>query len=574
MFLTILSFCLIGTFIIIVICGYGYFFEKLIFKKKFLKLYELGFFGYILIFLLSNFIHFFLPLTFLIALIFMIIGIVAFFFYLRKNYKQINLNVLISLILFCLASLTINYHDDSYWYQLPYINYYQNYKSIIGINTLNFFYYGHGLYDIMAIFNINFLPNSTLYLVPCSIIFFISLFILEEIKLKKFSIGSIFLLFFGLLILYRYTRSKEYGADLITMCYMFLVFYYFLQEIYLIGKKNIFKIYSFFIFAIFSKPYAIFVVIFPLFIFFKKFAKTVLYLKNVRVIIFVLFFFAIPFTKNYLHSSCLYYPVKITCFSSNTWYLGDDVMKQIGTGGLAIAKGFKNYVFERGNPYLTANHFLEEHKYTYLKYLVLDKDFERLIIALSIFILSFFIFFKKNMKKNENKKYNITVLLLSFFSLTLWFFFLPQSRYGGNIILLIFIGSLALYIFDNYELYFSKKAKVFLILSIVFFIFKNIKRIDSEITFANKNQINFPFKKLNLYSADKRIIENEIIYVSNHKLFCVNIEKLCTTKLNYDAIDGVIKSSGYLQIIPDRLKLKEALSDIAINHKKLWINYK
>lgn len=574
MILSTIIFFLLGFTILLVIIGYGFAFERLVLKKNSINLHEIGFFGYITIFLLANLLHFFTPLSTVITIFFLSIGIFFFLIFVKLKIFFTNKSIYVSLILFLLVALTIDYHDDSYWYQIPYINYYQNYKTVIGINTLNFYYYGNSVYEIMSLFNITSLPGSIIFLVPSTIIFFISFFILEEINLKKFNFGKILLVFFGFLILFRYTRSKEYGADLITMTFMFLVVYYFSKEIFRYGKKNIFKLNSFFIFAIFSKPYSIFIIFFPIYIFFKKYKKNIFFLKNLQILFFFLFLLVVPFLKNYLHTGCIYYPIKFTCVSTSQWYHGDDILNEISNSGSAIAKGFKNYIYENNNPYLTKSEFLNKYKFSYYKYLIKDSDFNRLFIALTTFIISFFVFFKKDYNKKISNKNNIIILTLSFLSFLFWFFTLPQSRYGGNIIILIFAGALFSFFFSSWYFRFSKIAKGFLLLSLIFFISKNFKRINFEITFAKDNEINFPFRKLDSFSAEQYLVNGETFYVSNDKLFCINTKYLCTTKLNFSSISIVKRQAGYLHIFPIKSKLKEALKDIELNHKKLWINYK
>lgn len=575
MFTSTLIFFLIGLFFLATIIGYGYLFERIVCTDAKFKLHELGFFGFIFIFLISNTIHFFSPLNPYISIGFIFIGTVSFFLMIRLKEENLNKFFFFSLILFSLLSLTINHHDDSYWYQLPYINYFQNYKTIIGVNNLNFFFYGHAIYEVMAIFNISFLPNSILFIIPCSIIFFIFFFILEELRQNKFKEGLVFLVFLGFLIIFRYTRSKEYGADLVTMCYMFLVFYYFIKEVFHKGEGNIFKIYIFFIFSIFSKPYSIFLIFFPIYIFLTKYRETFSLLKNKKVLVFLIMFLIIPITKNYLQTSCLYYPIKSTCFSSNDWYIGDNILIKQAQGGSAIAKGYKNYIFEKKNASIEPIIFLKENKFSYLKYLVQDKDFERLLIALSVFIISFFVFFRRDQKElNNHDKKKLITLTLSLLSFLFWFLTLPQTRYGGNIVILIFSGSIFLTFFYNWNLNFSKVAKSFLILSLIFLVTKNFKRIWNEVGYANNSKINFPLKELNSFSANEKILDKEKFLISNDKLFCVNARILCTTRSNFYAISKINIVNGYLKIVPDKNKMLKAFEDITTNHRELWINYK
>ena len=572
MLINIILFYIISLIFLSTIFGYGLFFKNILNNSISIKIHEVGFFGFITIYLISNLVHFVQPLTNEVSYVFIIAGLIFFIKYFNFKKNLINKNFLFSLLIFFVVVLTINFHDDRYWYQLPYINYYQNYKTIIGINSLNFFFYGNSIYDIMSIFNIAKLSNSIVYIIPSSIIFFVSFFILQEIKNKNFNHFLILLIFYSFLILFRYTRSKEYGADLFTMSLMFLVVYYSWKENDKSSTDNLFKIFVLFVFAIFSKIYAIFIIFYPTYFLFKNFKQTILLIKKKSFIIVIFLLLSVSFLKNYLHSSCLIYPVKITCVSKNVWYSGDKVIEALQADGEAIAKGFKNYIYKEKNPNLTANDFLEKYKYKYFKYLILDKDIERIIISFFIFIITYLIFFR-SLKLYKNKKYK-NLFLLSILSLFFWLLYLPQSRYGGNMIILIFFASFFAYLIKNINIKYDKISIIFIITSIIFFSTKNINRINNQIIFSKNNNIDFPFKKFDDYSATKIKYNNIDFVISNHIRYCVNSKILCTTDSNFKSIDKIFLKKTYMIIQPNRDKLDFALKKQAYDHKLTYINYK
>ena len=557
-----------------VIFGYGYCFKIVFGKDLNIKDYEIGFFGYVLIFLLSNLIHFFFPLSIAISYLLIFIGLFFFINYFEfKKYLK-NKNFYISIFLFLILSLTINYHDDRYWYQLPYINYYQNYKVILGSNALNIFFYGNSIYDIMSFFNLGFLPNSILYIIPCTIIFFLIFFILEEYKVEKFSRGLIFLVSFLTVLLLRYTRSKEYGADLFTMSYMFLVGYYTYK---LLEKKQnnlIFKIYIFFIFSIFSKLFSIFFLIFPIFLLITNLEQTFSIIKKKLLVIFFILLISIPILKNYLHSSCLIYPVKFTCVSSNSWYNGDKMINHLEIAGSANAKGFKHYIYEKNDIELTYEDFFREHKYSYFKFLIQDKDFERFFLLILILSVSFFICFKKKNFENNFYKFNSIFLILSGLSFLFWLFVLPQTRYGGNIVLLVFISSIFNFFFYSWKFSLSKISKLFLISLFAFMITKNLLRIKNEIIFAKKNNLNFPFKSLNDYEGYNLSKFDMNFIITNHKRYCIDTKKLCITKESFDAIDDIYEKNTYKIVKSNKHKLIQAQEVNFMDYKEDFMNYK
>ena len=568
----IFFFYLICLFFLINIFGYGLLFQKIFNKYITIQTHELGFFGFIIIFLLSNFIHFFFPLNQNLSLIFFSAGTLLFFKFFNLNKEIIKINYILPIGLFLLVALTINFHDDRYWYHLPYINYYQNYKIIFGINSLNIFFYSNSIYEIMSIFNIQFLSNSILYIIPSSIIFFVSFFILEEIKINKSNRLNVLLTFFLVLILIRYTRSKEYGADLFTMTFMFLTAYYSFKNFKKINIENIFKIYCFFIFSIFSKIYSIFFIFYPLFFFFTEFKKTIQLFKKKIIFLFFLILIIVPFSKNYIQSSCLIYPIEKLCFPNNTWYNGDKVIKSFEIGGEAIAKGFKNYIYENKDYKLTEEEFLKKNKFSYFKYLILDKDFERILIAIFIFILTYFIFFREikfgfNMKHKEK-------LLLSFLSFIFWLAYLPQSRYGGNIVILIFIASILIFFTKMAKLKFDIISRTFVTFCIVFFVTKNLLRINDQISYSRLNGINFPFLDFNDFTAKQKKINKTKILVSSDERYCVNSKELCIANSIFNSIKSIKKINTYIFVEPDKNKIYEALHIQNIDHKKTFIDYK
>ena len=572
MLINIILFYIISLIFLSSIFGYGLFFKNILNNSISIKIHEVGFFGFIIIYLISNLVHFIQPLTNEVSYIFITAGLIFFIKYFNFKKTLINKNFLFSLLIFFLVVLTINFHDDRYWYQLPYINYYQNYKTIIGINSLNFFFYGNSIYDIMSIFNIAKFSNSIVYIIPSSIIFFVSFFILQEIKNRNFNHFLILLIFYSFLILFRYTRSKEYGADLFTMSLMFLVVYYCWKENEKSSTDNLFKIFVLFVFAIFSKIYAIFIIFYPTYFLFKNFKQAILLIKKKSFIIIIFLLLSVSFLKNYLHSSCLIYPVKITCVSKNVWYNGDKVIEALQVDGEAIAKGFKNYINVEQNPNLTANDFLEKYKFKYFKYLILDKDIERIIISFFIFIISYLIFFR-SLKLYKNVKYK-NLFLLSILSLLFWLIYLPQSRYGGNIIILIFFGSFFAYFIKNINIKYDKISIIFIISSIIFFSTKNINRINNQIIFSKNNNIDFPFKKFDNFSATKIEYNNINFVISNHKRYCVNSKIICTTDSIFKSIDKIFLKKTYMLIQPNRDKLNLALKEQAYDHKLTYINYK
>lgn len=566
--LFILDLMVVSTFL-----GYGIILSKILFNKSSYSLHEDGFLGIAFLFIIVNLLHFIFPITELISIFIVLIGLSFFILnILRKNIK-LNLKFLLSFLIFYILSITNNFHDDAYWYQIPYINYYQNYKIIYGINNFNFFYYGNSLYEIMSLFNLPNLYKSSLYIIPTSIIFFIFFFILEELDNKKnLKIFFIYLIFLSFMVLYRYTRSKEYGADLITMTYMFLVVYYFSKYLFLNNDENYYRTFIFFIFSIFSKVYSVFIIFFPVYLILFRFNDSKKFFKNKKIIIFFVLLITVPTIKNFIHSSCLYYPIKYTCIKTD-WYMGDTNIKNLENFGSAISKGYKNYIYENKNLNKTPEEFLKNYRFNY-KYLFKDKDIERILILLIILFVSFFIYFKKSKLNNTRDLNSKIILFLSSLTFFFWITFLPQSRYGGNIVVLIFLGSIFNFILPSFNFKINNFGKIFFIISLCFLIFKNFIRINNEINSVAHSYKTYPFDDLNLYKFDTKKINNLEIVVSKEELYCVNHNSLCTVKSIFKAIEDIRIKNNSLVIVSNYNLLNLALKEIQYNHKKTWINYK
>jgi hypothetical protein len=153
---------------------------------------------------------------------------------------------------------------------MPIITYMQQFKIIFGFTSLNDYYgQGHSFYEIMSVFQIPYLKNSAVYLLPVIFTVFFLSHILIEIK-KSDNKGKFFLFFILALILLRFSRSKEYGTDLPVLCLLFMIQIYVLNFLKEPNKEVIFKAAIFFIFGVFLKIYASLAIFYSLFLLKKK----------------------------------------------------------------------------------------------------------------------------------------------------------------------------------------------------------------------------------------------------------------------------------------------------------------
>ena len=166
----ILVFFLIFNFYSSIVLLSGYFFKQQFFAKDKINLGETLVFGFIFIYIFVTIIHFFIPISLNVSLIFYSI----IFLYGAKNFRKINFflrenfhkGFLIAYFLCFLTSITNNLHDDWSIYQLPIIKSMQEFKIVFGLISLNdYFGQGHSFYEIMSIFQLPLLGNKTIFLI-------------------------------------------------------------------------------------------------------------------------------------------------------------------------------------------------------------------------------------------------------------------------------------------------------------------------------------------------------------------------------------------------------------------------
>ena len=134
-------------------------------------------------------------------------------------------------------SVTNNHHDDLYIFQLPIINYMQNYKIVFGLVNLNdFIGQGHSFYEIMSLFKIPIYENRAYFLLPIIFVNFFVIFLFESLKNENNKLIKYFIYFIIVLLIIRFNRSKEYGTDLPILC---LLFYIQINLFSFINSKNI-----------------------------------------------------------------------------------------------------------------------------------------------------------------------------------------------------------------------------------------------------------------------------------------------------------------------------------------------
>ena len=571
MFLNFISLFLIYSFFFIIILSAGKIANNFIFQFKNLYIGEHGILGFFFIYSIVLIIHFFIPITNLV--IFSVYSI--FFIYFLYNLKKIlflskigNYKYFFIFLIFLILSVTNNHHDDLYIYQLPIINYMQNYKIIFGFINLNdFIGQGHSFYEIMSFFKVPFFENRAYFLLPIIFLNFFVLFLFENLKIEKNQIVKYFIYFIILLLIIRFNRSKEYGTDLPILC---LLLYIQINFFYFISSKNL----EFFYKAVLASLFSIILKLYGILSLFYLLAFLPILKNNFldifgkkRYFTFLISVFLLTLLKNIIVSGCLAYPISKTCLNKSnfSWSIGKDIADSRNEFYNAQVLGWRSYTKNvNDGKFLTAEQYKNKKISEKIKGLVSDNDRDKIltgIILLSIFIL-ILILSKDKIKIYKIKKpNNILILLCLFLPLLIWLLKLPQSRYGYFAYLSCLIFYISFQFFKVGEIN-KKFTSIIFTLLIVFLVFKNVTRIYYEVKNLKKFQ-NYPIKNFRVDEYEINFINKKRFNIpKNSFMECGNIPMLCLANVNM--ISNVKIISNYIFLKNNNNGLKQHINSSAI----------
>ena len=319
-------FLLASCIILFSIVGYGNF---LIYKSN-NNFFEKIFLGIIVITFLVTLIHFFLKISFYIAVGLLFIGLILFF----KNYKSFlikpyksNLSYLIIFLILLPIYMSQKYHEDFGYYHLPYVITMIEEKIIFGLANSNSAYAHNSIWlNTISLFslpknNFNFLTLPSYLIYNLFIIFSLK----NILKSNNQKISNYFLIICVFYLLLKFTRISEYGNDLPAVIFSILSIFYFLR--YSETKDNQNKIFYFFCcfsFAVFSvliKLSGIPILILPLILFLKNYEKLKKQVFNVNYLFIYLLAF-IFYLQQFFYTSCIIFPAIFTCLDTE-WFNKD-----------------------------------------------------------------------------------------------------------------------------------------------------------------------------------------------------------------------------------------------------------
>ncbi len=479
-----------------------------IYKKK-KNLFELTNFilGIIFLSIFGFILYLFSINNLFVNLAILFFGIYLFY---SKSYEtkihDYYVNILI--LIFIFSGLIISKtHEDFIPYHFPFIEIVTNSKLIFGLGKVEINYiYTPLISYIQKIFVLPLLDYKMIH-VPIFLIYFsIISFLLKEIYFNK----KINLLFLFLLIFYltKFNRLSEFGYDYLVAFLISIIVIYLISDLKNNNKINYFLYCLIFIYALSLKNIAIFFIpiLFAIIFFSEKInvKNLKLYFKENKLLLVVcLFLICIFIIENFLKSGCFFNFIIFTCLENKTifWSVNNSEIIDISNHVRLWAKGFyhqQEHLLINKDNYMNGINWVSNWYRVHFNYKVLEYISQLLLV----FIICYSISLSKNRIVEKFKDFNTLLLISSLISILLWFFVLPQLRFGSGLIIIFFVILLSKLIGINDRIFKSKKIILSLIcFSFIIFNIKNINRIHNEITRSDKYQFNnFPFISVTDYA--------------------------------------------------------------------------
>ena len=474
-------------------------------------------------------------------------GFIVFLLYLLKYPKKIFQEVKILIIIFSIiffGLLMYKNHDDFFYYHFPYTLTIVEYKKILGIGNLN-----HGFRTPSSIFYINsifYLPFVKYFMMNVAAALFMgfsNIFLIKKIKEYINEKNQYHLLFISLLsfvyINIQFARISEHGTDRSALILLFILVILFLESFSFLNKKNLnqkietsYRKILIILFLICSLKtfYLLYGLLFLLWIIniIKK-NKNINLIFNIillnKITYFFLFGVLLVLLNVYLNTGCVVYPAYLTCFGDFEWSIPVDQVKQmkIWYEQWSKAGAGPNYRVENVSLYLSNFNWV---KNWFDKYFF-TKVSDALLVIFLIIIIFYFTFRSKQKIITTNSDYIIIYIGILALSLE-WFINHPALRYGGySLIALIFFIPLSIYL-SKFSYSFKQiklKTSILILISLTFFLTKNLNRIYTEYDKYNYNVFAKPFYNL---SKDAFRISTQLKKLDldkNIKIFKYNIVK-------------------------------------------------
>ena len=526
------------SFITFSLIGYGALFAKTFYyeKKNYFRVSHYIIFGLIFLVFISYYTNLFFGHNEIFNFFLLLAGVLYFVFFELKKKIEISKIVFFLIIIYFSFFLISKNHDDFFYYHFSYaLNLVEN-KLQFGLSNLKLGYRHHS--SILHLMSLTYLPIVKYYLfnsINFIAFIFTSFILFENVQknLNKNNLIMFFSLLFFILINIKFKRLSEFGTDITAQLFIVILFLSFLK--FFLEKKNkqenlfiIFIILT--LIASFKISYTLYGIFVLLTLLIYERSELIKFIfKSKKLLIFLTLFLIVFLFQNFANNGCLLYPISQTCFFHDLdWTLKKNEINEM--------KIFLELWAKSGaNPHYTVSNKMEYiENFVWLKnwfnnyFLFKVSDFIFLNLGLILLIT---LFFKKNIYLEKNFKdkkilYKFFLVILPIF--LIWFLKHPSLRYGGYIIVSLFLFFM-FFLFVKFKTSnfntLQKKTTVLIILSIMYFNISNISRIYNEI---NSTYIfryhDFPFYALdtNLFYKDKLSILNSKHKIINNYVFYLN----------------------------------------------------
>ena len=542
-----LTFVFFFSIFFISLIGIGFQFNKFFFNFYLFSLGELILIGLFVVSFFLTFLHLFLPISDLVNILILLIGIIFFF----RNFQKIFEFILFEKYLIILLSIVsiflfFNYepNEDFGLYHLPYVINFKSEKIIVGLSNLQINQGWNSLWlNLHTFFSFKFNEFKTIYIL--NILFYISINLIffknifnsnsnkesdnPELLIKYFSI------FFFSYLNIKFSRLNSYGIDVPSNFLLILSILYFFKILYHDENKlsNLKFIYMLVVFAFMCRISNALFIFLPIYLTFKfNFFPQIIKLK---FFIFILIFSSTWVIQQFLYTGCIVFPYKFFCSIEPLWY-NPNFIQEFKNATFFVNKSFSSYV----------GHLNIETYHSFLNWV--PNWFSRTKVEISEHLFTFlipvfFLIFRK--KKNIKNLFNllffnksiITLLFIILLSFILWFLNSPVVRMGVHFsfLFLFFPVFLVLNYFGQLRYSFKKKSIYLLIIStFIFVISKNIMRVDGELLkkniFPSFPDIKYVTEKKNYNFNINKVKEGNSI----QSRVCWNTPFLCTTNDDFE----------------------------------------
>ena len=512
--------------IAISVIGYGLLFKSLQNSLKKINFGYAGIHGLFILIIYSYLSSFFIAHSINHNTIIIIFGLLSFIIKIKKIYKfnkqGLFLLFLIFLILY-ISALTYKANEDFPYYHFNYTMLLTEKPSMLGIGAFN-----HGFRTPSSLFYINslfFLPFIKFYSFHMAAILFMgfaNLILIQKlinfIKQNQCNFITYLSLLSFIFINIVFFRIAEHGTDRSAQILILIVVIEILTLInfFDISKyKNRFQkilVLTGIIISLkaFYILYGIFIIYLVFFLCTKiNFIKIIK--ENSAYVFLLTLLIILVLTVNLKNSACFLYPLKFTCITSLPWSFTDQELQSMSIHYENWAKAGAGPGFKVASPEIYIQNF--NWVTNWLKVYFVEKGINTLAGILSIAAVVFLVFYSKKKKAFKQRTYKI-VLFITILLFLEWFWKHPDLRYGGFCLwaLLIFIPT-SIFL----EQYFQQKTRtkivVLLLVTILIFEGRNIKRISSEMKQYNYKPIIHTFYyvnkdgKENYFSSNRQIEE-------------------------------------------------------------------